>query len=269
MPLTQSRKTGLKGPDREATRTRELATRRLRGAAYPAVFLQPIARVRDQPALPDCVGEGPAGRIHGLTGFDPSSRGIWRGAQLRGAGYFDPGAGALLEWAVEELMRRGFTHYVTGEEYDTSNTSETWGEGVEAFDYRQLGTDHYRIDVGDLPALFTALTSGMVVFDGGGVTEKFMQRGPARSNDPAGIDELGGDENGHCQGIVGYWLGSPMGDVVLYQGSWSEGFAGCYLPELSAAGEPTGRWSHAPGCFWAKAETFSHRWDCQAIRVAV
>ncbi len=266
------RPTGLKGPDREETRSFQLANRRFRAGAavLPRIVIQPIRRIRRQPVLGDCVGEGSGGRFHALTGFDCSGRQIWREAQRRESGTFDPNDGAYLEYAVEGLIHRGVVAYVPEEEFDTSDDLETWTEGHAAHDWRQLNMEHHRLDLADIGSCYTALAAGMAVFDGGGVTSKFMQRTASKAYVPADLDELGGSANGHAQGIPGYWLdatldGVNVGDLLLYQGSWDTTFAGCYVPRLSAEGTIIEMvWQ--PGCFWAKARTFAQRWDCHAFR---
>jgi hypothetical protein len=273
--MTIERITGLRGPDRQETRDRQLAARvGLSSVAIQPIVIQPRAmRVRRQPALPDCVGCGLGGRVHGLTGFDPSDRDLWREAQRRETGTFDPNEGALLEYAVDGLMARGAKPYVPSEELDTSSDPAGWTEDLDAHDLRQVGAEHGRLDLGDPEELYVALSAGMAVFDGGGVTSKFMSRGPGQTNIPAGLDELGGDRNGHSQGVVGYWLGAilagvAVGDLLLYAGSWDTDFAGCYVPVLDANSNIINRewWA---GHFWAKAEVWSQRWDAHRIRVAL
>jgi hypothetical protein len=246
--------TGLKGPD-----TRKVVSpyaMPLRSAeAEPNWRVQTARRVRIQPVLGDCAGCATGGAIHGITGFDASDRDIWREAQRRESGRFDPNDGAYLEYAVDAVVYRGVIKYRPGEEYDTSATKETWLEGHEAYPHRQLNARHYRVN--NLATLRSALLQNMAVVEGGGVTDKFMRRGPAQADVPAGLDELGGSDNGHAQRIRGYWNRPNTfdADVLLYQGSWGEGFAGCWLPDRT--------W--AAGCFWALADTFRDRWDCWAL----
>jgi hypothetical protein len=173
----------------------------------------------------------------------------------------------LLEYVVESAMLRGVSPYREDEEYDTSANGPGWQEDLGAHDRRHLDATHYRIEPGDLTGLRTAIASGMAVIDGGGVTEKLMNRGPKDADTPAGLDELGGEDNGHAQRIRAYWWGSPVGDVLLYQGSWDVDFAGCWVPVLNDAGEVS-RMEWTPGHFWAKAETFAGRWDSHCLDVS-
>jgi hypothetical protein len=250
--------TGLKGPDRLETRAHQLAQQRLPlRDELPRIFVQPIRRVRRQ-GLPDCAGEAFGGGIHGVSGFDASGRQLWREAQRREWGGFDPNAGALLEYAVEGILHRGISPYVAGEEQDHSAGLESWTEGHAAHDTRQIGAIHYR--VGDLPELYAAIAGGLVVVDGGGVTGKYMGRGPADAvTTPADLDELGGNENGHAQRLAGYYLDSPWGNLILYQNSWGPEWGGCYLPD--------GSWQ--AGCTWALERVFRERWDCHALEVRI
>lgn len=269
-----TRNTGLRGPDRDETRKQQLAdAHRPENVIVPPIVVQPILRIRDQPELPNCVGESSAAAFHAATGYDASGRDVWREAQFQEAKTFDPTDGALLEYAVQGMIERGLRPYRPGEEYDTSSALETWVEGEEAWDMRQLGMVHQRVDVSDLESLYVALASGSAVFDGGGVTSKFMGRTLAKANTPADLDELGGDRNGHAQRIAAYWLGATLngvkvGDIILYQGSWSEDFAGCYVPELDANGN-VARMVLRRGCFWAKTRTFAQRWDAHSFRPSV
>jgi len=267
------RPTGLKGPDRPETRTAQLERRRFFARVdqpIPRIAIQAIARIRRQPVLGDCVGEAAGGGYHALTGYDCSGRDIWREAQRQETGTFDPEQGAFLEFAVDGMIRRGLTPYVPGEEFDESATLETWVEGHAAHDRRQLGMDHRRIATNDVQALYQALASGMAVFDGGPLLEKFFGRGPTKANTPADIDELGGITNGHAQRIRGYYLdadleGQQVGNVLLYQGSWDEGFAGCWVPVLNEESVVIDtRWQ--PGCFWAYERVIGLRWDIHAFR---
>jgi hypothetical protein len=269
-----NRLTGLVGPDSEDTRSWQLRDRRFASKAtpIPRVTVQDILRIRAQ-GHPNCVGEGSCGRYHGITGFDASGVQTWRDAQLRDTGKFNPLDGTYLEFAVESMIRRGLSPYVPGEENVVPPSHEHWTEGHEAHDRRQLGMEHFRIDPDDTDAIYEALASGMAVFDGGCVTAKFMARGPGQANTPADLNELGGDANGHAQGVAGYWLdatlaGVSVGNLLLYQGSWGDAFAGCYVPVLGPEGTILSmRWQ--PGCFWAKERTIAARWDWHAFRPTV
>ena len=264
------RLTGLRGPDRIETRQHQLAARvALANVIVQPIVVQPILRIRSQPLNPDCAGESSAGAFHAITGFDASGRDVWREAQWQESQMFDPNEGALLEYAVEGMVQRGLRAYRPGEEFDTTSSLETWIEGKEAWDLRQLDMNHQRIDPDNLESLYIALASGSAVFDGGGVTNKFMQRTLSQANTPADLDELGGNTNGHAQRIAGYWIGATLngtkvGDILLYQGSWSEDFAGCEVPELDANGNIL-RMVLKQGCFWAKARTFGERWDAHSF----
>jgi hypothetical protein len=259
--------TGLKGPDSD--RSRGFATRLCVDADLPDHSIQLVARIRDQ-GLPNCVGEALGGRWQGLTGFDCSGRDIWREAQRQESwqtervSRFDPAQGAYLEYAIDGVIRRGLTPYRSGEEQDQSAALERWTEGYNAGHRRPIGAEAYRIDPGDLDSLRIALCRGMGVFDGGGVTTKLMQRGSENADTPAGLDELGGDRNGHSQGIFGFWFGSPVGDVLYYQNSWGLAHAGCFVPVFGTDGTLQ-HMSWQPGCYLAWASTFVERWDCWAI----
>jgi len=270
-----TRLTGLWGPDRPETRAQQLADRtrvEVANVIVPPVVIQRRApRVRRQPALPDCVGCSIGGRTHALTGYDASDRDLWREAQRRETGVFNPSDGTLLEYVVDGLMARGAKPYLPGEEFDTSADPAGWTEDLEAYDIRQVGAQHRRLYLGNIEELYVALAAGWAVIDGGGVTERFMNRGAEQAGIAAGLDELGGDRYGHSQGQCGYNLGVeiegvPPGDVLLYAGSWDTDFAGCWVPVLDAGGAVIGRewW---PGHFWAEAAVWPQRWDAHAIEL--
>jgi hypothetical protein len=235
--------------------------------------LQPVAWIRDQLGKPSCVGQAVMGRRDALVGGPPwgSAVDLWTDARRRDGTLAHADYGTWAESAFESLIRRGTSRYKDGEDSrpiaEDTRIDDLSGE-LEAADTKIPETwEHHQIVGAVAPQATDALDRDLLVVFGTGCRDPFFSLG---RDEVVTTKHLGGNSNGHEQGIVGFHLGRGL---YIGQGSWGEGFAGITLPSDDIDSEdlvtlfPCAQGRFLPGCFWMEPEVLEAAWDIDVLRV--
>jgi hypothetical protein len=240
--------------------------------APPETIVQPVAWIRDQGAKPSCAGQAPIARRDALVSGPPwgSAVDAWTDARRRDGTLARADYGTWAESVFEGLIKRGTSTYHDGE--DARPTSEDVrideleGE-LEAADKRIPETWEHRQIVGTrVPQVLDALARERIVVFGTGVRGPFFG---LRRDEVATTNYLGGNQNGHEQGVVGYVASRGL---FIGQGSWGTSFAGITLPDEFSDEEiarlfPCAYGRFLPGCFWFEPEVLVQAWDVDVLQV--
>lgn len=236
----------------------------LRTLGLQTTVVQPIARIIDQGSLPACVGCAMCAGAEAALVIPPhlSWVRIWTDARRRDGELRDDSLGTWFSSAIESVLRRGLDPEEPGEWDRVQERTEPddLDSEMAAFDQRQTDAEHWRVPTGDLDALDDALSRGLTVAMGTGVSDPYFEyfsgpRNPDTADVVLGTDALGGNSNGHEQRIFAVTRVSGIRRYGV-QNSW--GLAGgCHLPDDS--------WQ--PGCCWVKESVLLSAWDIDAIRV--
>lgn len=227
----------------------------------PAEFCAFVMRYHDQPRFPDCVGEATASMVEGARpDWGPiSGVRLWTDARRRDARLHAIDEGTYPTLAFESLRSLGPVSYRPGEETEDNYARriETWQEGQEAWARRQkeVWLDHYALDPADSETpemLRRLLAAGWQASISTGTTTLYQRRGAQDALDPAGVDELGGDDGGHNQRVIG-WASNGW---WLIQNSWGSGWGGAIFRDRILYGA-------AP----VLPEVLAAAWEIHAIRV--
>jgi hypothetical protein len=244
----------------------------LQATGLTTTVVQPIARILDQGSLPACVGCTAAGRAEALIDSpeDVAVRGyprfswvrLWTDARRRDGELHEPALGTWFSSAIESMVKRGLDPEESGEEdrLEEMTQPDDLDSELAAFDERQTSAEHWRLSTGDLDALDDALARGLAVGLGIGVRDAYFSyfgaaRSPSEVDQILGTSYLGGDTNGHEQGV--FAVRRVKGARVYgLQNSWGL-TGGCHLPD--------GTWQL--GCCWVDEMVMRSAWDVDAIRV--
>ena len=276
-------------PDPQSVRGKEADERPFYPQATRLMFVdaaetivRPIGRILRQPRFPCCTGQGIAGGIdwrllrdnrrHPRTSERVwvSGVSVWREARRRARGTVaDITAGAYAWAALDGVAHRGWDPWRPGEDTDTEEAgagAPPAGDDLQdelwAGDTRHREMPRWRVTETNGYDLWEAVHAALsdptleVVF-GGGCRDGFFNLRP--HPDAADVivtsEERGGDTNGHLERIFGVTIedGRPL---ALVQGSWSEGFAGCHLPD--------GRFQR--GCYKADVSVLAAAWDAHVFQ---
>jgi hypothetical protein len=237
-----------------------------------STVLQPVAWIRNQLNKPSCCGQAVIGRRDSLVGGPPwgSAVDAWTDARRRDGTLAHADYGTYAESVFDSLIERGTSRYKEGED-DRSilldmQQDDLDGE-LEAGDTRiPESWEHHQISSSITMSTIDALARGLVDVFGTGCKPPFFNLG---AEQVATTKHLGGNVDGHEQGIVGYY--APRG-LFIAQNSWGEGFGGLTLPDDISDEEiarlfPCARGRFLPGCYWLDPAVLEAAWDNDVLRV--
>jgi hypothetical protein len=226
-------------------------------------IIQPIAWIRNQLEKPSCVGQTfaagvDASLLRAGKSAPPwcSAVDLWKDARRRQGRLDHVLDGTRAEFAIEALIRRGWSAYQLGEDAGSASKDDDKPDldrELFADDRRMPTVTHYDIGPGSdrVERVVAALQRGYVVGLGTGVRHRFFN--PPR--DTVLDDEyLGGNVNGHEMRVVGYVADM---DGFLLQNSWGEAWAGFELDRPYR------------GCCLVSLDVVEQAWDIDALEVRV
>lgn len=194
----------------------------------------------------------------------------WTDARRRDGTLARADYGTYAESVFESLIHRGTSQYIEGEDArpttEDTRDDDLSGE-LQAADKRIPETWEHKQIVGTrTPQVIDALGRDRVNVFGTGCRDPFFSLG---RDEVVTTKHLGGDQNGHEQGIVGYVASRGL---LIGQGSWSESFAGITLPDEISDEEiallfPCAIGRFLQGCFWMEPDVLEASWDVDVLQV--
>lgn len=242
-------------PRRPETRDRLRAEARRECGTVRGTVVQPIPFIRDQRGKPSCVGQAVAACVDAVMGKPPwaSAVDIWVDARRRQGNLEGILDGTRSEFAIESLIRRGWSSYVTGEDRRTSDKDDELPgllRELQATDRRMLQLRHRCLFGDRSQQVIAALHAGHGVILSGGSRPAY-HRPP--KNTVLGLDYRSGASGGHCERIAGY---DADRDAFLVQGSWGTLWTWC---------EVAGK--RYEGCCLVSRGVIEEAWDVDVLEV--
>lgn len=228
---------------------------------------QKIELLRNQWQWPSCIGQGFTSCTDYLTRRSnpkaplASAIDLWRDARWR-QGKLERVVGTRPEYAIESLIKRGFSEYQNGEDLDDVVEPPTeiddMGDELNAASHRlPEGFAHQLSYPGSsaVATVVTALQDGCAVVKCCGVGSAYANYYASRDADVVvfGPNDAGAYGPGHCERVFGYQkVGSSYQFAIA--GSWGAGFGGIRCGDV---------W--VPGAAWVNEKSLEACWDIVII----
>lgn len=247
-------------PRSTSTRREYALSRPFLGAPVEKVSVyQKVPFVRDQRSKPSCVGQALAACIDGVLGLrqrvPASAVDIWVDARRRQGDLEGALEGTRAEYAIESLLKRGWSNYEPGE--DSRPVLEdmkmpSLAKELFADDHRQSPyVKHFSIASDRVNAVLQALQQNFGVVMGTGTRAKFFD---PPSDTVLRLDYLSGDSGGHEQRIFCY---DEKRRAFGVQGSYGSSFGGFR--------GSNGVWY--PGCVLVDEDVIEAAWDIDVLEI--
>ena len=239
----------------------------------PSTVFQSVLWIRDQGRRPSCVGQSFASAVEAFQGYRVSAVDLWTDARRRDGTLAHPDEGTTSESAIESLIHRGISPYVSGEDerpivLDTELCA--LGQELAADDARLSPQAEHHVLTSPEQAV-DALLRNLGVCHGGPVNDLYqgLQR-----DEVVRPKHLTGNA-GHERRLFGYIASY---DLFLEANSWGPWagitlLAGFEVPQafqyagLVVPAGPLERAIVLPGACWLSPEGLMASWAVDSIAV--